>query len=932
MKGTIMTKSFLSRLALAGATALSLSLAMPVEAKVSAKGQELLEEAQEYLAKGDIRAAVIEMKNAVRADPDSPELRVRLGELYLTVGQFHGAEKELRTALKKGIDPAIVQLPLAKAYFGIGSYQDVLDKTSVEHAREEDKLALKTERARTYVALKNYAEGERLSREILAQDPKMELAASILTSVLIEQRRFEEASEQVDTFMATNTESAMMHYWQGEIARATGNVGKALPAYDASLNLQPNLLPALISRALARMAGGDSEGSQQDIDAILTAHPTHLMGKYLQALKMFREQKYGQADDVLVSLGDAIKSYAPAVYLSAGVKFSLNDLDQAEKLITEYLAINADFPPALGVLGGVQLRRGQVLRAIETLERATELDQTNLGALVLLGQAYMIVGRFQEAEVVLENARTIDPSNVNLKTQTAITKLGLGQQEEGLANLEALLSEGENVDKIGFALVMTHLREGKYDKAMKVVDKLEASMPGDPLPGFYRGNVHRLKGEMTEALQAYEKVSQEYPDYLPAKVNAATLLMDEGDLPAARQRMEKLFEDHPDRAELLRYLSRIAELQANELQAIAYLRQAVELDDKQPQHQLDLVQLLLRLNKPKEGLTAAKTLVQAFPDLPQSTQAWAQAAMAQGDTSEAVLAMRQLVRQAPENAIVQYNFGIVLKRHQDLRGAKEAFERALELNPDLRVAHRAMVDLVLELEGLEQALELAQQYGKGDSPESLGLSTADLMARAGKYKEALPLYAEMLERDPNPVVVGRYYNTLMADGRPDEAIKWLQDWVASHGSDTESKMLLALGLLQRGKMDEAAAHYKELTSIVPANPVPWNNLAWIYGQQGRDDALDVAKEAYERASKSALVADTYAWLLFKQGNIADSSEILKRAYVTVTKNPEIVYHYAAVLNAQGKTEEAIKLLEKAIASKDNFAERDEAKALLQQIR
>ena len=933
MKDIAMKKTIVSRLAMASVTALGLALAAPVSiAAVNPQAQELLEEAQGLLAKGDVRAAVIQLKNAVRKDPDSPELRLELGKLYLSIGQPHGAEKELRTALKKGIEPALVQLPLARALFSLGSYQEVLEKTSPEIAPEKDKLALMSERARAHVALKNMDEGERIAREILAQDPNQTLAVSILTSVMIEQRRMDEASQQVEAYLASNGDSSMMYYWKGEIARANGNVGEALPAYDKALELEPNLMPALISRALTRMASGDDDGSKQDIDLIFASQPGHLMGHYLQGLRFFRLKKFKQADDALLAAGDAITSYAPAIYLFAGVKFSLNDLDQAEKLITQYLALNPDFPPALGILGGIQMRRGQILRAIETLENSVALDQTNVGSLVLLGQAYMVAGQFQEASDMLEKARSIDPNNADLKAQSAISQLSLGKNEEGLANLESLLDEGENVDKVGFALVMTLLQEGKYEKATEIVDKLEKSKPNDPLPGFYRANILRLQGNVPEAQAMYEKVISEYPDYLPARVNAATLLMDEGDLDPAKERLEAIYKDHTNRPDILKYLSRIAELQARELDAIKKMREAIEADPEQPQYPLDLVQLLLRLNKPKDALEAAKQLVQNFPDLPQSTQAWAQAAMAQGDTSEAVLAMRQLVRQAPDNAVVQYNFGVVLRRHQDLNAAKSAFERAIEINPDFRPAHRALVDLVLELEGVEQAVKLAGTFGEGYAPETLGLSRADLLARSGNYKDALPLYAEMLASEPSPVIVGRYYNTMVASGQAAEALSWLEKWVAEHSSDSESKMLLALALLQNGRMEESADHYLELTKIIPSNPVPWNNLAWIYGQLGRADALDIAKQAYERASKSALVADTYAWLLFKQGNLADSSEILKRAYVTVTNNPEIVYHYAAVLNAQGKKDEALKLLEKLLSSKQHFEEREDAKILLQKLK
>jgi Tfp pilus assembly protein PilF len=67
--------------------------------------EDYLREAENYLAKGEIQAAVIQLKNALQQDPDNVRARLRLGKIYLRAGQGRAAEKELSQARKLGAKP-----------------------------------------------------------------------------------------------------------------------------------------------------------------------------------------------------------------------------------------------------------------------------------------------------------------------------------------------------------------------------------------------------------------------------------------------------------------------------------------------------------------------------------------------------------------------------------------------------------------------------------------------------------------------------------------------------------------------------------------------------------------------------------------------------------------------------------------------------------
>src|SRR6185369_16056659 len=77
--------------------------------------EALVTSAKEFLAKNDVNAAIIELKNALQKNPDLPEARFLLGRALLDRDDPAGAEIELRKAsdLKRPDDEVLPLLSKA---------------------------------------------------------------------------------------------------------------------------------------------------------------------------------------------------------------------------------------------------------------------------------------------------------------------------------------------------------------------------------------------------------------------------------------------------------------------------------------------------------------------------------------------------------------------------------------------------------------------------------------------------------------------------------------------------------------------------------------------------------------------------------------------------------------------------------------------------
>ena len=85
-------------------------------------------------ARGDNRAAEIQLMNALRINPDHADARLTAGLLVLEAGDGKLAELELRRARSLQVSEIKLLAPLARALVVQGKFQEVLDEFPLEIA------------------------------------------------------------------------------------------------------------------------------------------------------------------------------------------------------------------------------------------------------------------------------------------------------------------------------------------------------------------------------------------------------------------------------------------------------------------------------------------------------------------------------------------------------------------------------------------------------------------------------------------------------------------------------------------------------------------------------------------------------------------------------------------------------------------------------
>jgi cellulose synthase operon protein C len=90
--------------------------------------QAYVESARTYIAKGNLKAAELELRNAARQAPDDARIRAMLAQVYLGLGQVVLAEREARSAKDRNAAEADYLLVWANAMLRQGKFADVVQQ------------------------------------------------------------------------------------------------------------------------------------------------------------------------------------------------------------------------------------------------------------------------------------------------------------------------------------------------------------------------------------------------------------------------------------------------------------------------------------------------------------------------------------------------------------------------------------------------------------------------------------------------------------------------------------------------------------------------------------------------------------------------------------------------------------------------------------
>ncbi|MBT5047216.1 MAG: PEP-CTERM system TPR-repeat protein PrsT [Rhodospirillaceae bacterium] len=923
-------------LACVGSAAL-LAVSAASAAKPAGTSKDFYESALSLIAKGDRKGAIIELKNALQADPQDLSARILLGRTYLEMENGASAAKELLRARRDGARDRFVLVPLGEAYLHHGLYGRLLKEIRVAGQDSETAARIEVVRGQAQLRLQKLEEAEKSFIRALKTLPEDEKALIGMARLKLGVGDFSAAKRYLKWAHDANAENSDVWYLRGEIARLQRDRVGALAGFNRAIDLAPGSTKALLGRAGLLIALGQHEVADADVVKARKINPGLARAAYLHYLiyqnigdTKKAKEALTEADIILQSFaGNVVQNHPPTMLLSGIVSFFLKREDAAYQYLTRYLERVPHHDGARKILASIALKRGENVIALRLLEPIAPYLKSDVEFLNLYGDALIRSRRPEAAAKTLASAaRHAKPGSVAL-FRTVTLYISAGRDGEAIALLKNELAHNPRALTPALTLATTYMRRNRYDKALKTLLASARHHGDSPALHNLTGGAHMGAKNIAAARASYEKALEANPDYLQALFNLAKLEGAAGNVSVARRHFATILEKDPKNGDVMITLARLHRRENDVAGAVRWLDKARATSRDRAKATFDLINLHLETGKTDNALILARQLYREDPENLTYLSALGRAQLGAKKPQQAAQTFVQLSIRAVEVKSLDWLRKVAIWQQwaRDPGGARNSLDRALEIDQKYIPAHFELFRLDLEAGKLDAAMIRADEVARlFPQAATASLMKGDVHMRRNEFADAARAYTGAFARAPSTSLATKLYQARRATGQ--RALSFAVNWAKKRKDDANAQRLLAIAYSHAGQNEKAARLFEGLLKKTPDDAVLLNNIALLYQKLGNPRALEFAQKALDKEPNHPSFMDTYGWLLVRQGEAGKGLRILRNARLRSPDSPAIRYHIAVALNALGHKAQALREVRAVIESGQLFDDAADARKLL----
>jgi tetratricopeptide (TPR) repeat protein len=540
-----------------------------------------------YLAAGQVDAAVLEYRNAVKQASGDSELYCRLGDAYVAAGKTEEAYRAYTNAID--VDPSQLRARVEAGRLLLGARLYDQAQLRAEQVIDRDPLNVDA------IVLRYRAIGEAA------------LAAGDETNA--------EAAFRSATVDAPNAPEAYVALAQFLISAERQD--EAEPILRRAVDVDPH--SELANRALASFYLGQHRAADAERYLIAAAAQPHqrfrstlALADYYYAAHRYREARTtleraagdaarvrlaaidyetGATTEARRTLDKVLKKRPPAEGLALNARLLADEkkTEEALQAARAALAIDPALPAANYVIGSIAQQRGELDDAEHAFEAVLRVLPGHLDARVRLAEVQLDSGQPGDALSTLDGA----PATRLVRMTFARALLANGQTERGRKELTALAAESTTDPEPDIALGTLDLDAGDTQAAAVHSARALRLAPSSPAALQLAGRVAFDTGDLSAAVEYLTRAVAQLPDAFDPVALLAHVYAEQGDAKRARTLLEQFAARHPDAAAPRTAIGVIAEAAGQLADAQRWYEQALTIDSREPVAAAALARLYL---------------------------------------------------------------------------------------------------------------------------------------------------------------------------------------------------------------------------------------------------------------------------------------------------------------------------------------------------
>ena len=335
--------------------ALALLVAACAETKTEA---EYLADAQLSIDNGDVAAAIIEVKNALKLNANNSEARFLLGKLHLESGNPSAAEKELLAAQELGV-PADLIVPYLSQALLQQRKLEALKKLSVGSLDATKRAEVLANQGLAFLSDRDMGQATNLIQEAASLAPDSILVQLAQARLQLATRDFSKVRATLDAVLENASDNASAWSLMGELERFEGNLGASEVAFTKAVDNNQTPFLDVLKRAEVRIQLKKYEAAQKDLDVVLKQSPNHPLANFSQGQIHLANKNI---DEAIASFGKSAlvqPDFAPVLFALATTHYQKGNFAQSEQYAYKDLAQDPDSVPGARFLGAVLFQNGK---------------------------------------------------------------------------------------------------------------------------------------------------------------------------------------------------------------------------------------------------------------------------------------------------------------------------------------------------------------------------------------------------------------------------------------------------------------------------------------------------------------------------------------------------------------------------------------------
>jgi putative PEP-CTERM system TPR-repeat lipoprotein len=537
-----------SRMARLAATGLSLLLVVGCS-NPEANKRKSLENGKRLVTEKKFDGAIIEFRNAIRADRTFGEAHWRLAQAYEETDNFRGALQEYVRAADLLPDNVEVQVKAATHLLLSQQFEDAKSRADKALAKDPKNADAFIVRANATAGLKDVPSAIKDMEDALKANAEDGRVLTNLGALQLSSGNSAEAEANFKRALQVSPSSVDARLALANFYMSTNRPGEAERLLNEARGLNPAHFMANRMLASFYLTHGRPKEAEAPLKAVSDASNAP-QAKLLLADYYIQFQRFDDATAVLKPLATGAKPFAPAELRLAGIDRMLGRKDAAKTVLDRVIQREPTNPEALTTRSSWALQDGDVETAATSGRAATQANADSAFAQLTLGRALAKKGDNEGAIAALREATRINPGMAQAQVLLSSLYLAAGDRSQATTSANEARRAAPNVPDVRLALARSSLAEGKLGEAEAEIKTLLAAVPESASVHALQGRLLMQKRDPAGARAAFTRALDRDPLQREALEGLTVLDTSSGKSAEAAARAEALIAKYPKETSL----------------------------------------------------------------------------------------------------------------------------------------------------------------------------------------------------------------------------------------------------------------------------------------------------------------------------------------------------------------------------------------------